>query len=102
MLSGIGNSTALGELSINSLIDLPDVGQHLQDHPLWANYFSVDSNGTFDSIMRNTTLSGDELTQWNETRTGLFTDTISNQLGFFRIPSNASIFDEVPDPSAGS
>ena len=101
MLSGIGNRSALSDLGIQTVIDLPDVGEHLQDHPLWPNYFSVNSNGTFDTVLRNATVSAQDLALWNETHTGLFTDTISNQLGFLRIPDNSSIFDVSPDPSAG-
>jgi choline dehydrogenase len=34
MLSGIGDADALRALGIDPVGDLPDVGQHLQDHPL--------------------------------------------------------------------
>lgn len=30
--SGIGNATELSEFGISSVIDLPDVGQHMTDH----------------------------------------------------------------------
>jgi choline dehydrogenase len=36
MLSGIGDSTELTELGIETLVDLPGVGKNLQDHPLFS------------------------------------------------------------------
>lgn len=78
-------------MGIRSLIDLPDVGQHLQDHPLLGNYFEVNSNSTFDNVFRDANVSASDLQQWNETRTGLFTTTLVNTLGFARLPDNSSV-----------
>ena len=101
MLSGIGNSTSLSDLGINTLIDLPDVGQNLHDHPIMANYFVVNSTKTFDDVLRNTTLSAAGLELWQTNKSGLFADAPVNTMGFLRLPSNASIFENITDPSAG-
>ena len=101
MLSGIGNAEDLKSLAINPVVDLPDVGQHLQDHPIMSNYFVVNSNNTQDNVSRDPAVAAAWLEQWNETRTGLFASTGSNTLGFLRVPENSSIFENYSDPSAG-
>ena len=101
MLSGIGNKTELAKVGIKPVVDLPDVGEHLQDHPMLANYFLVNSNATTDNISRNTTLFNATLQQWIETKTGQFTDSPATGLGFLRLPANSSIFQNASDPSAG-
>ena len=101
MLSGIGNKTALEALGIESVIDLPDVGQNLTDHPIMANYFVLNSNQSFDNALRNTNISATDLELWQTNRSGLFADAPVNTMGFLRLPSNASIFENVTDPSAG-
>ncbi|KAJ7267548.1 alcohol oxidase [Mycena haematopus] len=79
--SGIGNSSTLTSLGIKPVHNLPSVGQNLTDHPLILLSFL--------------------LAQWTTTRTGPLVDPPSNQLGWFRIPENSSIFEEFPDPAAG-
>ena len=41
-LSGVGDKTRLGKLGINSVVDLPGVGENLQEH-----FFVVQSFGEF-------------------------------------------------------
>ena len=101
MLSGIGNSTVLEGLGIESLIDLPDVGLNLTDHPIMSSYFTVNSTSTLDVIARNTTVFDEDLALWNKTHTGQFSASRSNTIAFLRLPTNASIFENFTDPSAG-
>ncbi|KIK65201.1 hypothetical protein GYMLUDRAFT_220474 [Collybiopsis luxurians FD-317 M1] len=103
MLSGIGNKSNLESLGIKVLVDLPDVGQNLQDHPLVANLWTVNSSvPTLDDIQRNATLAAADLAQWEDTRNGPFSNEPATQLGWFRVPANASIFNSSnPDPSSG-
>lgn len=101
MLSGIGNPTELKPLGIKPVVNLPDVGQNLQDHPIMSNYFTVNSNGTFDDVLRDASLSNADLAQWIQNRTGLFSQTTTPALAFLRLPPNSSIFKTVPDPAAG-
>ncbi|KAJ6617535.1 aryl-alcohol-oxidase from pleurotus Eryingii [Mycena sp. CBHHK59/15] len=103
MLSGVGDAKDLSALGIDTIVDSPGVGQNLQDHPLvprqWFANTSISS--TFDGISKNATLGEDLLEQWENNRTGQFVDIGSNLIGWFRLPSNSSLFDDFEDPSAG-
>ncbi|KAF7798262.1 hypothetical protein EIP86_009479 [Pleurotus ostreatoroseus] len=101
MLSGIGDPAELKSHGIKPVVDLPDVGQHLQDHPIMQNYFLVNSNDTSDDVFRNSSILDADLAQWTATKAGLFADTPVNSVAFLRIPRNASIFESAPDPAAG-
>ena len=112
LLSGIGNKTTLTSLATAStanassftlpppsqIIDLPDVGQHLQDHPLLPNYFlvntSLPNSDTFDNVLPNRdvngTLGGALVQEWMETGGGLFVDAPANTLGFMRLAEGSS------------
>ncbi|KAI0039712.1 GMC oxidoreductase [Auriscalpium vulgare] len=101
LLSGIGNSTRLKQTGIRPIVNLPDVGQNMQDHPLLGNIFNVHtSNITTDDIRRNNTVASEELAQWQTSRTGLLTLPPSAQIGWFRVPDKSGIF-AGGDPSAG-
>ncbi|KAL4257348.1 GMC oxidoreductase family protein [Pleurotus pulmonarius] len=100
-LSGIGPKKALNALGIHSIVDLPDVGQRLADHPMLPNYFSVNSNGTFDIVLRDQSVFGALLEQWNTSGTGLFVNSPSNTLGFLRLPPDSAILKNRTDPSSG-
>ncbi|KAF8886161.1 aryl-alcohol-oxidase from pleurotus Eryingii [Infundibulicybe gibba] len=99
LLSGIGNKTTLKNIGIKPIVDLPDVGQHLQDHPIVPNYFTVNSTGTFDPVLRSPSLQAQDLQQWNSSRTGLFSDPPGNTIGFGRV--NSSVLQGFADPSPG-
>ncbi|OSD00960.1 GMC oxidoreductase [Trametes coccinea BRFM310] len=101
MLSGIGDSLELKRLGIKPIVNLPDVGQNLQDHPIMSNYWVVNSNNTFDDVLRNTSILNADLAQWNTSKTGLFGNAPANAVALLRIPDDASIFKRVRDPAAG-
>lgn len=101
MLSGIGDAEDLRSHGIRPVVNLPDVGRHLQDHPIIDNYFVVNSNNTTDDVLRNPSLFNAELAQWTANKTGLFGNAPASNLAFLRMPHNASIFENVPDPAAG-
>ncbi|KAG2107386.1 aryl-alcohol oxidase-like protein [Suillus discolor] len=100
-LSGVGDSALLAPLNITTILNLGDVGKNLSDHPFLANHWLVNSTSTLEKVARNATLAADLLAQWNATGTGLFSDPGANQIGWKRLPSNSSIFQQYPDPSAG-
>lgn len=57
-LSGIGNATLLKSLGISPLIDLPGVGENLQDHPMSAQMFQVQPGlVTWDQLRINQTFA---------------------------------------------
>ncbi|KAI0041583.1 GMC oxidoreductase [Auriscalpium vulgare] len=103
LLSGIGSSKDLQPLGINTIVDNPNVGTNFQDHALLSSPFTVNTTAqtTFDAIGQNATFAGELLSQWQSSRTGEFVLGPANQLGWLRLPSNASIFDNTTDPSAG-
>ncbi|KAJ7347082.1 alcohol oxidase [Mycena albidolilacea] len=99
--SGIGNSSALRSIGIKPVHNLPSVGQNLTDHSLVFFSFLVNSTDTWETVERNATLAAEQLAQWSSTRTGPLVDPPTNQLGWFRVPKNSSIFESHPDPAAG-
>ncbi|TFK86510.1 GMC oxidoreductase [Polyporus arcularius HHB13444] len=101
LLSGIGPKAQCTANRITPLVDLPDVGQNMQDHPLLTTNFRVSSNDTLDNLLSNATLAAQQLALWQSSRTGDFTLGAANQWAWERLPPNDSIFRTVPDPSAG-
>lgn len=100
-LSGIGPASTLNSLQITPLLDIADVGAGLVDHPMVANYFQVSSNGTWDDVLRDNSLIGAKLTQWQTSRQGLFVDSPANTQGYQRLPANSPAFSGIADPAAG-
>ena len=101
MLSGIGDSTELSQFNIKTIVNLPDVGKNLQDHTLLSNIFSVNSNLTNDDISRNATLLQEALAQWEQSHNGPLAASPALEIGWLRLPKNATIFQTVDDPSSG-
>ncbi|KAF8259325.1 alcohol oxidase [Lactarius quietus] len=101
MLSGIGDEEELSRFNIQTIVNLPDVGKNFQDHVVVPNEFFVNSNFTNDDISRNTTLLEDDLAQWEQSHTGPFAISATSEIGWFRLPNNATIFQTVDDPSSG-
>ncbi|THH14424.1 hypothetical protein EW146_g5913 [Bondarzewia mesenterica] len=101
MLSGIGNKTHLASVGIDTIVDLPDVGQNLQDHPLLPNDYIVNATYTLDDIRNNATLAAEDAAIWASNHSGPFSSPPFTQIGWFRLPDNSSIFETQPDPSAG-
>jgi choline dehydrogenase-like flavoprotein len=63
-LSGIGNATLLKSLGILPLIDLPGVGENLQDHPASSQMFQVRPGlVTWDQLRINQTFAAAAATQ---------------------------------------
>ncbi|KAI0049745.1 GMC oxidoreductase [Auriscalpium vulgare] len=101
LLSGIGDSTALTKLGIKSIVNLPDVGTNLQDHVVLPNVFNVNATYTNDDIARNATILNADLTAWATNKNGPFATGATAEVGWFRLPSNATIFSTASDPSSG-
>jgi choline dehydrogenase-like flavoprotein len=101
MLSGIGDSAQLSQFNIQTIVNLPDVGKNLQDHVVLHNTFSVNANFTNDDIFRNATLFEDDLAQWEQSHDGPFATSVTAEVGWLRLPKNATIFETVEDPSSG-
>ncbi|PBK86342.1 alcohol oxidase, partial [Armillaria gallica] len=75
-LSGIGNATLLEDLGISSLIDLPNVGENLQDHPAMGVQYEMNEGVlTFDALSNNATFALEQSELYNKTGTGLLAAT---------------------------
>ncbi|KAK0482221.1 aryl-alcohol-oxidase from pleurotus Eryingii [Armillaria novae-zelandiae] len=70
----------LEDMGITPIVDLPDVGKNLHDHPQLSNYFVVNSTTTLDDISRDSELAAEYLEEWE----------------------NDSIFELYADPSSGT
>ncbi|KAI0684565.1 alcohol oxidase [Cytidiella melzeri] len=101
MLSGIGDSAELAALDITTIVDLPDVGKNLQDQPSSINSFTVNSTDTLDPLTFNSTFTAQQLALWQSNHTGQLGLPFGDQLGWFRLPSNSTVFETTPDPTAG-
>ncbi|KAL0567411.1 hypothetical protein V5O48_014588 [Marasmius crinis-equi] len=99
LLSGIGPKDNLNELEIPVLLDSPDVGKHLTDHPLLPYYFVVDSHNGTDPIQRNSTLLAELLQEWETSRTGIMVNPSGgSMIAFLKHPPD---FFGGFDPSSG-
>ncbi|KAF9528605.1 hypothetical protein CPB83DRAFT_853938 [Crepidotus variabilis] len=101
LLSGIGPQTDLSNLLIQTLVNNPSVGANLSDHVLLPNVFEVKGNDTYDDLLRDPAQLQIALNQWTTSKTGVVANSYASQLGFFRLPSNATIFSTVADPASG-
>ncbi|KAI0316480.1 GMC oxidoreductase-domain-containing protein, partial [Amylostereum chailletii] len=77
-LSGIGNKALLSGLGIETLLDLPGVGENLQDHLFVATQFQLKPGTlTYDELRINATFAAEQSALYNATGTGLLAGTDS-------------------------
>lgn len=81
------------------LINSPQVGRNLQDHPLLPNIFNVQGSGSLDDTLRSTESVGEAIRQWATNKTGFIANNVVNQLGFARL--NSTLLRDFTDPAAG-
>ncbi|KAF4632424.1 hypothetical protein G7Y89_g5696 [Cudoniella acicularis] len=92
-LSGIGNSSILTANGIPTLLDLPGVGENLQDHIRIQSSYQLHSNYTsFDILRFNATFAADQLALWNSNNVSMYDYTGSGYsfLTWDQIVSNDS------------
>ncbi|CAE6453873.1 unnamed protein product [Rhizoctonia solani] len=71
-VSGVGPKSLMDSLRIQSVVVLPGVGQNLQDHEATSVTWSVDG-ATWADLAGNTTLQEEQLAEYRESSTGLWT-----------------------------
>ena len=72
-LSGIGNATIITAAGIKPLVDLPGVGEHLQDHVRIQASYQLKSNFTsFDILRYNATAAAEQLALYNSGKKSLY------------------------------
>ncbi|KAI0314889.1 GMC oxidoreductase-domain-containing protein [Amylostereum chailletii] len=91
MLSGIGDTAYLSSMGMEPLIDLPAVGQNLQDHVYLPNSWTVNSTNTLDNLRLNATLAAEALDLWRVNSTGPLGLGPASQFGWLRVPQNSSV-----------
>lgn len=93
-LSGIGPAQELQQLGIPVVLDLPGVGQNLQDHIDYVQTWRVPSDtATFGLSWRGAAKLAAAIPEWKKHRTGMISSAIATCGAFFR--SSAEV--EVPD-----
>ncbi|KAI0672993.1 alcohol oxidase [Trametes maxima] len=77
-LSGIGDKSILKGVGIKTLVDLPGVGENLQEHPLGAQDFELSGDfSTFDLLRNDPAFLAAQQAEYATNHTGVFTDAIS-------------------------
>jgi choline dehydrogenase-like flavoprotein len=100
MLSGIGPANHLASVGVTSTIDLPDVGNNLQDQALLTLQYEINGT-TLSPFLNNGAAVGAALAQWAENRTGIAAgNTVVNTIGYLRLPSKSPLL-KMGDPAAG-
>jgi choline dehydrogenase-like flavoprotein len=88
MLSGIGPADHLAQHGISTVVDNPNVGAHLMDHPLVLMNWEASAKGTLHGAQ-----SPVQLANFLARRRGLLTSNVGEAGGFFHTRSG----DEAPD-----
>ncbi|KAF8888873.1 alcohol oxidase [Infundibulicybe gibba] len=97
--SGIGDTQALKSAGVTPLVDLPDVGENLSDHPFGVAAFTVSSNNTIDTINDNAGLLDQDMQLWETKKMGPLVNTVATHLMFMRL--DKSVLKGNPDPTPG-
>ncbi|CUA68292.1 Versicolorin B synthase [Rhizoctonia solani] len=71
-VSGVGPKALTDSFNIKSVVDLPGVGQNLQDHEATSVTWAVDG-ATWWDLLTNDTLQAEQLAEYRESATGLWT-----------------------------
>ena len=75
-LSGIGNKSILAAAGIKQLVDLPSVGENLQDHVRVTTAYRLRDNYTSPDILRlNATYAAEQLALWQRNISSWYDET---------------------------
>jgi len=83
MLSGIGPAGHLREMGIVPVLDLPGVGQNLQDHPIALSFWAASGPVAFDDKLRVDRLAWNAI-RWQLFGTGTMAQSPMSVQGFLR------------------
>jgi choline dehydrogenase len=83
LASGVGDAKELQSLGIDPVIDLPDVGKHLVDHPYLHMTFGVAGNASLNPMLRGWRVYA-QGARWLFTRRGPLTIGASQAVAFVR------------------
>ena len=87
MRSGIGPKAELDKVGVKCQLDLPGVGENLQDHQLIFTYYEVGEPGLTDDVRVNHDLNSKESghAQWVKDKTGWLATFPFGAFGFARL-----------------
>ncbi|KAG8953354.1 hypothetical protein FRC00_006381, partial [Tulasnella sp. 408] len=86
-LSGVGNPSILDSFNITTKIDLPGVGENLQDHAMIPLSFTIKPDyHTWDELRNNSTFAAQAAAQYAATKNGILASNIG-VLSFFPLQS---------------
>ncbi|KAK3380793.1 hypothetical protein B0H63DRAFT_544871 [Podospora didyma] len=88
-LSGIGPSKVLAAAQINTVVDLPGVGQNFQDHPMLQSmyqYRNLKLRPSGDDLFSNATFINWASTVWASNRTGPYSIATGNAAAWLPFP----------------
>ncbi|KIO29424.1 GMC oxidoreductase [Tulasnella calospora MUT 4182] len=86
-LSGVGNPSILNPLGITTKINLPGVGENLQDHAMIPLSFTIKPGyHTWDELRNNATFAAQAAAQYAATKNGILASNIG-VLSFFPLQS---------------
>ena len=75
-LSGVGQKDALEAAGVEVKVELPGVGENLQDHVRIVNAYQLRDNYTTpDALRLNATFAAEQLALWRQNKTGLYDST---------------------------
>ncbi|KAH9986609.1 hypothetical protein BJV77DRAFT_53486 [Russula vinacea] len=77
-LSGVGNRTLLESLSIPVVLDLPEIGENLQDHPVTLSDFKLKPGVTTLDSLANQTFTSHHQVQFQTNKAGVFTYSVAD------------------------
>lgn len=92
-LSGVGRKAVLEAADVEQKIELPGVGENLQDHVRIVNTYQLRDNYTTPDILRlNATYAAEQLERWQHNLSGLYDSTSSGYayLQWDQVLKNAS------------
>lgn len=84
LLSGVGPKADLTALGIKSVVDLPGVGQNLQDHGATSMSWAVEGM-TWSNLGSDVDLAATQLAQWRQNGTGMWS-YVNEAVGEFPSP----------------
>ena len=86
MVSGIGPSSQLSKLNIPIIVDLPGVGQNMQDHIFFGPSYRVDVT-TLTRVANDPVYLAAQLVPYTTSQTGILTNPVADFLGWEKIPA---------------
>jgi choline dehydrogenase-like flavoprotein len=102
MHSGIGDAAELSSVGITPIVNLPSVGRNLSDQAVFGSAWTVNSNDTYETLIRDPVVAAAALKRWEANHTGPLADPGFNQAGWLRVQNGGDMFDKYGgDPSSG-